>query len=439
MKKKLLALLAKKEARKAELVEQGKTSEDVAVLRSINTELEGLNAEIGELRGMIDGIKDEPAAPPASPATDSVPVEPRGAEPQPAPQQRGQFNPLATYGVGDSAPDQRTGEVDPFNTPQYRQAFMDFAKTGKRSELLDSTNAQYRANAFSVVSDVNAIVPTTIVNELIDKVKVYGQVFKRLRKMNVKGGVQIPILSLRPVATWITEASVSDRQKVQINTNVTFSYYQLECRVATSLLADAVTLAGFESTLVDLMVEAVVKALDTGAVKGTGTGQMLGVTVDPRVPAAQKTTITPAEAETWRGWKTKMFAKMPLAYKGGGIILMANGTFETLIDGMVDENGQPVGRVNYGITDGPQERFGGKEVVLVEDDIIAPWDTAAEGDVIAVYFNPNDYIVNSNMQFTMVRYTDHDTNQIVDKAIMIVDGKLADPNGVVIVKKGAAT
>jgi len=128
---------------------------------------------------------------------------------------------------------------------------------------------------------------------------------------------------------------------------------------------------------------------------------------------------------------------MPLAYKAGAAFFMASGTFEGYIDGMVDANGQPVGRINYGITDGPQERFGGKEVIEVEDDIIAPYDTAAVTDVVAVYCNLKNYGFNSNMQMTMFRYFDHDTNEWIDKAILIADGKLIDPNGVVIVKKGA--
>jgi hypothetical protein len=37
----------------------------------------------------------------------------------------------------------------------------------------------------------------------------------------------------------------------------------------------------------------------------------------------------------------------------------------------------------------------------------------------------------------MFRYFDHDTNEWIDKAILINDGKLLDPHGVVIVKKGA--
>ena len=69
MKDKLLKMLQAKEAQKTKLQERSKTSEDIAELRSINTELEQLNADIDELRGMIASIDEVPAAPLA---TDSV-------------------------------------------------------------------------------------------------------------------------------------------------------------------------------------------------------------------------------------------------------------------------------------------------------------------------------------------------------------------------------
>jgi HK97 family phage major capsid protein len=264
-------------------------------------------------------------------------------------------------------------------------------------------------------------------------------VFSRVRKISVRGGVNIPILSLKPTATWIGETTTSDKQKVQANSNISFSYYGLECKVSTSLLADTVTLTGFENTITDLIVEAMVKTLDFSIVKGNGTGKCLGISADTRIPASQIVTLTAAEFGSWAAWKKKVFAKMPLSYKAGATFLMASGTFEGYIDGMVDTTGQPIGRINYGITNGPQERFGGKEVVLVEDDIIAPYDDAASSEVVAIYCNLRNYGVNSNMQMTMFRYFDHDTNEWVDKAILIVDGKLIDPYGVVIVKKAAST
>ncbi len=430
MKKKLLALLAKKEARKSELGVKANATEVIADLRSINTEIEALNIEIAELRSMTDAMPDdEPGAtPPADPQFRGDPhTDPsqRGAQPP--------LNVLGTYGVQGGQPPaaQRSTEPeDKYATLEYRTAFMKFAKTGEITPEL-------RADAMTTTADVSAVIPSTILNEVIRKITEYGQIFNRVRKLNIKGGVTIPILSLKPTATWIGEATPSEKKKVQANTNISFSYYGLECKVSTSLLSDTVTLAGFENTITDLIVEAMVQGMDLAIISGDGNGKALGITADNRVPVAQIVTLASGDFLAWDAWKKKIFAKMPLKYKAGAAFIMASGTFEGYIDGMVDANGQPVGRVNYGITDGAQERFGGKEVIQVEDDVIAPYDDAAVGAVVAIYCNLKNYGLNSNMQMTMYRYLDHDTNEYIDKAIMIVDGKLIDPNGVVIIKKGA--
>ncbi|WP_308637713.1 phage major capsid protein [Paenibacillus silvisoli] len=435
MKKKLRAMLAKKESRKAELVTRSAAATEVAELRSINTELETLNNEIAELRSMIDALPDDPEG-----------GEPRGQVPPVAgvavpgipnlPDQRSQQTQaqvLAAYGLGGTPQGQQRSQepTDPYSTPEYRSAFMAFAKSGEiRPEL--------RANAMTATTDVSAVIPTTILNEVIKKLTVYGQVFSRVRKLNVKGGVDVPILSLKPVATWINQTTPSDKQKVQANTKVSFSYFGLECKVSVSLLADTTTLDGFETLITDLIVEAMIKAIDLAVIKGDGNGKALGIVNDTRVPAAQVISMTPEEFASWEQWQKKVVAKMPLSYKAGATFFMASGTFEGYINGMTDDVGQPIGRVNYGITEGPQGRFAGKEVIEVEDDVIAPFADAATDDVVAIYCNLKNYGFNSNMQMTMFRYFDHDTNEWVDKAILIADGKLIDPNGVVIIKKGAA-
>lgn len=321
---------------------------------------------------------------------------------------------------------------DKFSTLEYRNAFREYCLTGKMDPIIKN------ADATTTTGDAAAVIPTTILQEVIKKVQSYGQIFAAVRKLSIKGGVSVPILSLKPTATWIGETTPSDRQKTQLNSNITFSYYGLECKMSTSLLTDTVTLALFESTLVDLIGEAMTKALDTAIIKGTGSGQPLGITKDTRIPAGQIITLAPAEFIDWASWKKKVFAKMPLAYTGGASFYMAHGTFEGYVDGMVDKNGQPVGRVNYGIIDGPQESFGGKTVVQVEDDIIANYDDAATGDVVAILANLNNYAINSNLQLQMYRYTDNDKNEFVDKAILIADGKILDPNGFIVIKKGAA-
>ena len=44
-------------------------------------------------------------------------------------------------------------------------------------------------------------------------------------------------------------------------------------------------------------------------------------------------------------------------------------------------------------------------------------------------------MINENFGFTMRRYFDEETNEWVDKALAVVDGKLVNPNGVWYIKK----
>lgn len=426
MKEFLKKLLKQKEEKRSTLKQRGDSSEDVQVVRSIIGEVEEIDKEILELRQQIEALPDEPIAGGATP-----PIEGRSQGVVGNGGSAGLANVLASFGL-----QQRSGDTedDPYATLEYRKAFMTYARTGEVSGPL---KLEKRADATTTTTDAAAVIPTTILNEVIRKLSVYGQVYQRVRKLNVQGGLQVPISSLIPVATWINETTPSDRQKLDASSHVTFTYFGLECRISQTLLTNVTTLSVFEETLTELMWEAMVKALDKAVIAGTGVGQPLGITIDTRVPAANKVTLNETEILEYQEWKRKVFSKMPLAYKAGATFFLASSTFETYIDGMVDKNGQPVGRVNLNITNGVQERFGGKEVIQVEDDIIAPFDTANEGDVIGVYVNLRNYAINTNLQLTLVRYMDHDANQIVDKAILIADGKLLDPNGVIIITKGA--
>ena len=70
-------------------------------------------------------------------------------------------------------------------------------------------------------------------------------------------------------------------------------------------------------------------------------------------------------------------------------------------------------------------------------DIASWW--AEVGDVFAVFMIPTDYAINSNMEMRTEKWVDHDTNEVKNKCILICDGKVADPNGILLIKKGAAT
>lgn len=328
-----------------------------------------------------------------------------------------------------------TKENDVLDSEEYKEAFMNFACRGvKIPEKFQDAIKGKLMNAATSVSDTTAVIPTTTMKEIIDEMKDHGELYNRVRKTNVQGGLEIPILNLAPTASWVTEDEASTDQKVQANTKITFSYYGLECKIAQTLLANVVDFAEFTAMFVPMAVEAILSALDKGIIAGTGSGQMTGVTKDSRVPAANVIEMTEEEVGSWKAWKEKVFAKMKKKYRNG-VFIMAQGTFDANIDSMVDSTGQPIGRVNYGITDGETYRFGGKEVMTVEEDILESFTAASNGEVFAVFMNLKDYIINTNMQMRVDRWRDNDNNKEKVKVTMVCDGKLADANGVLIIKK----
>lgn len=415
MKEFFKKLIAAKEKRAAELRALIEKSEDVKEVRALGETLQTVLDELNDAKSQLAKVEEEEANNAAS-ANEGRSAQVAGAT----------FNPAATFGVrGAQEP---ATPVDNYDTKEYRNAFMNFVCRG--------TVIPNELRATTATSDIGAVIPTTLVKEIIKELKSYGNIYSKVRKLNVQGGVEIPVLSLKPVATWIGETTPSTAQKVSANSKITFSYFGLECKISQTLLASIVALDVFEQEFVPLAVEAITVALEIAILNGDGNGKALGVTKDTRVPAANVITLTATDIGTWGGWKKKVFAKMKKSYRNG-TFFMAQGTFDGYIDGMEDKQGQPIGRVNYGIDGGETYRFGGKTVETVEDDIIASYETAEEGDVIAVFVNLNDYAINSNMQMTTVKWTDHDTNEVKNKVMLIVDGKLIDPNGVLIIKKGA--
>lgn len=416
LRQKLEAKLKKLIERRDNVTQQLVTEESAETRAALGKTLEALRDDINEVEAMLAEI-DEPAAGEGEAAGAST-GDGEGRS----------LNPVAAMTMRTSAP-VTPANVDSYDTNEYRTAFMNFVCRG------EAVPAELRAT--TATTDVSAVIPTTLLHEIVKEVKSYGNLFAAVRHLNVQGGVEIPVLSLKPSASWIGETTGSTAQKVQANSKITFSYYGLECKIAQTLLASVTTLEMFQQLFVPLATEAMAKALDIAIIGGTGNGQPTGVTVDTRVPAANKVTLTPEEFTSWAEWKKKVFGKMAKSYRNGKFY-MAQGTFDGYIDGMVDKNGQPIGRVNYGIDGAENYRFGGKVVETVENDVIKSYDDAATGDVVGVFFNPSDYAINSNLELKAVKWIDNDTNEVKTKTVLVCDGKLVDANGVIIIKKGAA-
>lgn len=406
-------------------------SQDAAEVRNINAQMMEVREEIAETQEEIDALPAEPAADPTTdPAVDPTGAPQRQNVPSNA-QVRGGV-PMASYQVGNGA---QSNEPTGFASMAYRQAFMEYVQRGTPIPQDIMTRAGGDAGV-TLTTEIGAIIPETIMNEFIKDVsKVYGHIYAKVRKLNVKGGVKFPISKLKASFKWISEGAVSDKQKAgDIKDFVIFSYNIGEIRVAESLLAQVVSLPLFESEITRIMVEAYVETMDKMIISGTGEGQPLGITKDSRVTNVVE--FTEEEFADWTAWRKKLFAKVPLAKRGQGEFLFPASTVEGYLMTMKDGNERPLFKeatdLSMGNTVGS---FFGRTTDLVEPDVIADFATAAAGDIVGIFWVPNDYAINTNLQFGMKRWFDDDANEWVNKGLTIVDGKILDPSGCYLIKK----
>lgn len=440
MRKKILEQrLARLQAKKAKLVDRCNASTDANEVRSLTEEMEDVNAEINETQQELDAIAAEEAAGGADPQPEDGEVQ-RSNIPMPA--NATLVNPLGSFGMG-AIPAQARSNEDPYNSMEYRQAFKDYVQRGTINPLIsDGMRAmQLRSGDAANTESLGAIIPTTLIQEFINEIrKVYGQLFTKVRKLNVQGGVRFPVGELQATFHWISESTVSPRQDAGPTEDIMFEYNIGEIRVAQTLLSSIVALDVFEREVVSIMVKAYLQAMDLGIVNGTGKGQMLGILNDPRVTNVVE--LTAAEINNWTAWRKKFFSTLPLGYRAGEFIFPL-ATVESYLETMADANNNPIFRqatgleVNDGDFANPNGRFFGREVSLVEPDVIPDFDTASNGDVIGIFWQPDQYAINTNMQMGMKRYFDDETNKWVNKLLTVVDGRIINPKGFVLIKKKA--
>ncbi len=330
--------------------------------------------------------------------------------------------------VIDTMVKENTDKADIYNSLEYRRAFMNNVLKG--TPIPDKfTNA----DANTKTSDVGSVIPTTILEKIIEKMDSTGMILPLVTKTAYQGGLSIPTSTVKPVATWTPEGSGSDKQK-KATGSIVFAYHKLRCAVSVSFEVSVVTLGVFETTIINNIAEAMTKALEQAIVSGSGEGQPKGVLTET-VVTGQNVDIAAADEPDY-DTLINAEAALPLAYENGAVWCMTKKTFMKFV-GMVDQQGQPIARVNYGIAGRPERSLLGRTVVL-NDYMASLGATITEDTVVAFLFNFADYVMNTNYNITVKRYEDNDTDGQVTKAIMLVDGKVVDKNSLVTITKKVA-
>lgn len=397
MKKFLNSLIERKRSEMEELKKRSDESQDLAEVRAIGETLAKLAEEIAEAEKQLAELDKEEE----QPAQDEQPAEEEQAERSvvPAGVELRNANVVSSFNlVGGKETMENTNM-------EYRNAFMEYVLRGT------PIPAELRADANTTTGDAASVIPTHLVNQIIEKFDNVGMILPLITKTSYKAGVEIPTSSVKPVATWVAEGAGSDRQK-KVTGKISFTYHKLRCEISMSMEVGTMALAAFEAKFVENVAKAMIYAIEDAIVNGTGSGQPKGILAETGVTVTGGATYAKlCEAE----------GNVAEEYEAGAKWCMKKKTFMSFV-GMVDEQGQPIARVNYGIGGKPEYTLLGRDVV------VAPYVPDNKAFIYAFA----DYILNTIYDMGISKKQDWETEDLLTKAVMSVDGKCADTGSLVV-------
>lgn len=405
-------LIAAKEKRAKELRELIEKSENVNEVRNYGAELQNVNDEITAARNQLALLENNAGG------------EGRG------------FDPIASTTL-------RTGTAA--NELEKRMAFKKFIATGDRTELRQA------AGNTTTGDYVGTVIPENLLNQIMEKIESVGTIYNLVNKTAYPVGQTIPREATKPVATWVgrntstTESSTSGEGngstvgKTVLDTAIVFAHFKLRCEVAMTEEVATMALSSFEALFVKNVALAMLRAIEFAIVDGDGYGMPTGILNETPV-SGQAIEVAAADSLSYE-LLCDAEAAVPAEKEAGARWCMTKKTFMKFI-GMVDDQGQPIARVNYGINGKPERTLLGREVILYVPQTgshIGNYNDTVQADTLfAFIFDFADYTLNNNYDLGIQHKIDWDNEDHRTKAVAAYDGKVVDKTSLVTLTKKAS-
>lgn len=307
---------------------------------------------------------------------------------------------------------------------EYRKAQMEYIVNGTVSEVLrDSSN----------ISDNGLIVNETLYNKIITKATSYGKISSLATHLHIKGGIRVPRGMNGASVTWGDDTVTPDSQALKALGDITFAVNKCMIRVERTELHTKYIIDAFEDKLAEILAQAMCKAEDYVMFNGKKEqSQPIGILVDEDIVNEKEFTAEDfANYLSHKGLTVEMNSKYQ-----NGLYVMTASTFASLMRVQNAVDGAYAASVVY-TANGAKNIYDGKEVILVENDILPSWDTCEAGECFAVYLKPSDYWFNLQENMIVDTYQDKKTRNIVTDVVLYIDGRMADPYGVLKLVKAA--
>ena len=179
---------------------------------------------------------------------------------------------------------------DPFGTPEYRSAWL---KNLRRLPLTAAEKRAY-ANANGTGAEV---VPTQTANEIISKVKKLAPMLNEVTLLHVKGAVKFAVEGTNNDAA-IHEENEAITAAADTLTTVTLTGYEIIKLVQISDTVMTMSIAAFESWIVDMLAEAIARKVEDFFINGTGSSEPKGIEKANTWEPKNSVTVTKADSLT---------------------------------------------------------------------------------------------------------------------------------------------
>ena len=359
------------------------------------------NADIASLNIELEGLKQA-----------KTNVEQRSQKPGQ------QFNPI-TGGSFETRASQEATDGDVFASAEYRSAFFKNLLGQKLTTFEDAAykramnlvETEKRADAFNTVTSAAAVLPTATLNEVIKKARTMGGLLPVCRSFNLPTKISVPVGTPATKAAWHTEGAAVETEK---NTTVAVAFDGFEILKVFSISAAAkkMSIAAFESYIVDELNACVMECIADSVVNGTGLAQGTGIEAITWTKDTNAKEYIKGAIPTYADFVATM-ALLKRGYNQGAKWAMNNATLYTHVYGIVDQNKRPIF-----IADPKNESIGyilGREVVI--DDNIA------DGDIYLGNFNFMGYNIPEGIVIEVSRESSFKSGLIDYRAMAIADTK----------------
>lgn len=158
---------------------------------------------------------------------------------------------------------------DPVASHEYRSAWL------KQLRRLPLSDAEKRA--YSNVTGAGAeVIPTQTANEIISKIKTLAPMLNEVTLLHVKGAVKFAVEGTNNDAD-IHAENAAITAAADSFTTVTLTGYEIIKLVQISDTVMTMSIAAFESWIVNMLAEAIARKIEDLLINGTGTNQPKGI------------------------------------------------------------------------------------------------------------------------------------------------------------------